>query len=93
MDASVAGGGYNNFAREWDVTNGQTVLSPKGDTLAVVNDSAVTVFAIPSVDRMDRFESKFRLSGHKQSILEATFSPDGRQLVTGSEDKQHGYGM
>lgn len=80
-------GGYNNFAREWDVTSGQTVLSPKGDTLAVVNDSAVTIFTIPSVDRMDRFQSKFHLSGHKRSILEATFSPDGRQLVTASEDR------
>jgi WD40 repeat protein len=77
-----------NATRLWSTASGQLIgaldgiapaFSPDGNVLRTVSNKTVKLWN--STGKL-----KFTLTGHERNITSATFSPDGTQLATGSED-------
>ncbi|RHZ87046.1 hypothetical protein Glove_41g35 [Diversispora epigaea] len=90
----VAGGGMDGKILVWEVNSGNLVTSldssdeimwidwhPKGAILlAGTNDGTVWMWQIPSGNCMNVF------SGHAGSVTVGQFTPDGKKIVSGSND-------
>jgi len=90
-----------NLARPWNSMSGKTVLDPAGTHLAVVDrddqdplsHSAETiapdieVYALQGVQGVGKLDSPARLREPGATVLQMTFSPDGRRLATANADK------
>nr|CAG8557118.1 8428_t:CDS:10 [Entrophospora candida] len=90
----VATGGMDGKIMVWKVENGQHVATlegpneitwldwhPKGNViLAGTAESTIWMWQIPSGNFMNLF------AGHSASVTAGQFTPDGKKIVTGSED-------
>lgn len=85
-----------NFVKVWDLNNGQERHSTKGpsleiNTIAVSPDSRIVATANKegSIMLFEIASGKqlATLNGHKGWVLSLAFSPDGRTLYSGAEDK------
>jgi WD40 repeat protein len=90
----VASGGMDGKVKVWKVENGEIILSlegpdetmwldwhPKGNILlAGANDGTIWMWQIPSGNCMNVF------AGHSSSVTTGQFTPDGKKIVSGSED-------
>jgi WD40 repeat protein len=78
----------DNATRLWSTATGQLIaelegiapeFSPDGQVLMTVSNKTIKLWS--STGKL-----KLALTGHDRNITAATFSPDGSQLATGSED-------
>ncbi|CAG8597748.1 17255_t:CDS:10, partial [Funneliformis caledonium] len=90
----IASGGMDGKVKVWKVENGQLILSlegsdeitwldwhPKGNILlAGANDGTIWMWQIPSGNCMNVF------AGHSSIVTTGQFTPDGKKIVSGSED-------
>lgn len=74
-----ATGKIEPFGKSRSAESGVVEFSPDGDRIAIVRDESAVVGAPPG-NRLTV------LSGHRDSINDAAFSPDGRLLVTAASD-------
>ncbi len=82
-------GGEPDFAHDWVPAAGKLVLSPDGRRLVMVGDPSI-VFAL-HVDEVagqgkPGHTELFKLRGRAPEATVASFSPDGRTIVTGGID-------
>ncbi len=95
-DGSLAAAGGSDGIRLWDVTTYQMVNKLPGEVgngrLSFSPDGRMLVFAVGfSAEVVEVWDVQTRqmvatLTGHEDKITDVTFSPDGRWVITASED-------
>lgn len=82
----------NNGENDNKVSRGNFLKSigALGISAAVLKALPITSNASPELNSDSRFD---KLTAHSEKINSLTFSPDGKMLVSGSDEKKSNYGL
>ena len=90
----IASGSMDNSVILWDAATGQQLYRIRSDddyvsSIAFSPDGKILAFADPVVIRLWNIEKKeivATLEGHHQPVTGLVFTPDGKKIISGSDD-------